>query len=180
MFTPHMKNCSDHNTTHPPQRCYGTVCMVTTYNVARVWINRVRLPILLVVSWKGKINSSLSPFTPENLVSRDGFSRPVLSACSFSVLKPNLVCTHGIPPNFRGGVHLFIETTIRHRVVPEFIGSRICVPIAFTAESPLAQGPVTGATFTSPWTNWYAPLCSHAHYWYEVGMLKVSEAIPYC
>ena len=35
--------------------------------------NRVRLPILLVVSLTGKI----SPFAPENLVSRDGFGSPV-------------------------------------------------------------------------------------------------------
>ena len=49
--------------------------MVITYS--RVWINRVRLPILLVVSWTGKMNIPLSPCVPENLVSRDGFSRPV-------------------------------------------------------------------------------------------------------
>ena len=51
------------------------VCMVITYS--RVWINRVRLPILLVVSGTEKMNISLSPCVPENLVSRDGFSRPV-------------------------------------------------------------------------------------------------------
>ena len=34
-------------------------------------------------------------------------SRPA-SACSFSILRLNLVLTHGIPPDFRGGVHLFI------------------------------------------------------------------------
>ena len=49
-------------------------CMVT--HIARVWINRVRLPILLVVSWTGTINVSLSAFAPENLVSRDGFGSP--------------------------------------------------------------------------------------------------------
>ena len=55
---------------------YGIyVCMVIT--CSRVWINRVRLPILLVVSWTGKNNIPLSPCVPENLVSRDGFSRPV-------------------------------------------------------------------------------------------------------
>ena len=31
-------------------------------------------------------------------------------------------------------------TTTHHRVSPGFIGSRNCVPIAFTAESPLALG----------------------------------------
>ena len=32
-----------------------------------------------------------------------------------------------------------IHTSIRHRVSPEFIGSRNCVSMAFTAESPPAQ-----------------------------------------
>ena len=56
-----------------------------------------------------------------------------------SILKLNLVLTYGIPPEFRGGVHLFISTAIPHRVSPEIIGSRNCVPMAFTAESPPAQ-----------------------------------------
>ena len=51
------------------------VCRVIKYS--RVWINRVRLPILLVVSWTGKMNIPLSPCVPENLVSRDVFGRPV-------------------------------------------------------------------------------------------------------
>ena len=53
----------------------------------------------------------LSPFAPENLVSRDGFGRPVPhqpAHQSFSTLRLNLVLTHGIRPAFRGGVHLFI------------------------------------------------------------------------
>ena len=56
-------------------RGYMYVCMVITYS--RVWINRVRLPILLVVSWTGKMDIPLSPYAPENSVSRDGFSCPV-------------------------------------------------------------------------------------------------------
>ena len=52
--------------------------MVITHTYSRKWINRVRLPILLVVSGTGKMNFSLSPFAPEKLVSRDGFGRPVL------------------------------------------------------------------------------------------------------
>ena len=69
--------------------------------MARVRINRVRLPTLLVVSWTGKINISLFPFAPEKLVSRDGFG----SSVPF-ILRLNLVLTYGIPPDFRGGVHL--------------------------------------------------------------------------
>ena len=38
---------------------------------------RVRLPTLLVVTRTGVINIFLSPFAPENLVSRDGFGSPV-------------------------------------------------------------------------------------------------------
>ena len=53
----------------------GVCNMVITYS--RVWINRVRLTILLVVSLTGKTNIPLSPYAPENLVSRDEFSRPV-------------------------------------------------------------------------------------------------------
>ena len=83
---------------------------------------------------KRKNNIFLSRFAPENLISRDGFDRP------FSILRLNLVLTRGIPPNFHGGVHLFILTAIRHRVSPEFFGSCNCVPMAFAAESPPAQG----------------------------------------
>ena len=46
-------------------------------HIARARINRVRLPILLVVSRKGKMNISLSRFAPESLVSQDGFGSPV-------------------------------------------------------------------------------------------------------
>ena len=42
-----------------------------------IWINRVRLPILLMVSWTRKMNISLSAFAPENLVSWNGFGSPV-------------------------------------------------------------------------------------------------------
>ena len=60
------------------------VCTVITYNVcvcmathiARVWINRVRLSILFLVSWTGENNISLYALAPEKLVSRDGFGNP--------------------------------------------------------------------------------------------------------
>ena len=43
---------------------------------SRVWIKRVRLSILLVVSWTEKMNIPLSPFVSKNLISRHGFRRP--------------------------------------------------------------------------------------------------------
>ena len=57
----------------------------------------------------GEMSISLSPFASENLVSRDGFGRPVpRQPAHFSKLKLNMVLTRRIPPDFRGGLHLFI------------------------------------------------------------------------
>ena len=83
-------------------------------------------------------NIPLSPCVPENLVSRDGFSRPVprqpahlhTQAESGAYLRDSSRVPRRRP----------YETAIRHRVSPEFIGSRNCVPMALTAESPPAQG----------------------------------------
>ena len=69
-----------------------------------------------------------------------GSAVPSRVSLLISILRLNLVLIYGIPPDFRGGVHLFIETVIHHRDSPEFIVSRNCVPMAFTAESPPAQG----------------------------------------
>ena len=112
---------------------------MVTY-IARVWINRVRLPILLVASTTGKMNIPLSAFAPENLVLRDGFGSPVprqpthLHTLAESIL----------PIPAAAFIYLFKTTIICHRrVTPEFIGARNCVPMAFTAESPPAQtGPI--------------------------------------
>ena len=72
-------------------------------------------------------------FVPKNLVSRDKVrpSSPA-SACSFSMLRLNLMLTHGIPPAFRDGVHVHRQPTSGQ---PEFIGSRSCAPLTSTAES---------------------------------------------
>ena len=48
------------------------------HHIQQIMINWVRLPILLVARLKKRKNNiPLSPYVPENLVSRDGFSRPV-------------------------------------------------------------------------------------------------------
>ena len=80
--------------------------MVT--HIARPWINRVRLPILLVVSSKEKMNISLSAFAPVNLVSGDGFGSLITRQPVISIPMLNLVLTCGIPPEFHVGIHLFI------------------------------------------------------------------------
>ena len=57
---------------------------------------------------KRKINIFLSAFAPENLVSRGGFGSPVPRQPAHLHTQLNLVLTYGIPPEFRGGVHLII------------------------------------------------------------------------
>ena len=49
-----------------------------------------------------------SAFASENLVLRDGFGSPPRGSVLISVLRLNLVLTCGIPPEFRGGIHLCI------------------------------------------------------------------------
>ena len=50
-----------------------------------------KVAYLLVVSRTGKLNISLSPFAPENLVSRDGFGKHIPRRLLISILKLNLV-----------------------------------------------------------------------------------------
>ena len=51
---------------------------------------------------------SLSQFAPENLVSRDGFSRPVRVSLLILHAQAESSAYSRVPPDFRGGVHLFI------------------------------------------------------------------------
>ena len=88
------------------------------------------------------MNISLSAFTPENLVSRDGFGSPVpgqpahlhTQAESGAYLRDS-----SRPSSAAASIYSFI-TAIRHRFSPEFIGLPNCVPMAFTAESLPARG----------------------------------------
>ena len=64
---------------------------------------------------KKKINISLSAFAPENLVSRDGFRSPVTRQFAHLPTQADMVLTYGTPPEFRGGVHLFI---LNHHTSP--------------------------------------------------------------
>ena len=87
------------------------------------------------------MNISPSPFPLANsfgLMGRVQPSRPA-SVCSLPTLRLNLMLTHGNPPDFRGGVYLFIPSYVIGPA-PSFIGSCNYVPMAFTAKSPPAQG----------------------------------------
>ena len=84
---------------------------------------------------------SLSPFAPENLVSRDGFDSPVprqpahlhTQAESGAYLRDS-----SRVPRRRPFIYLSRHTPSGQN--PKFIGSRNCVPMEFTAESPPALG----------------------------------------
>ena len=52
-------------------------CMVITYSKGKDQSGKVANPARGQVKRTGKINSSLSPFAPENLISRDVFGSPV-------------------------------------------------------------------------------------------------------
>ena len=94
---------------------------------------------------RGQLNReiiiSLSAFGPEDLVSRDGFDSPVprQPARLHTQAESGAYFTGFLTISAAASSYLF-KTAIRHRVSPEFIGSRNCVPMAFTAESRPAQG----------------------------------------
>ena len=117
-----------------------------------------------------KIIISLSPFAPENMVSRDGFGRPLprqpahlhTLAESGAYLRdtsrvprrrPFIYLDHRTPSDqFR----VYRVTQVRTDGVQ-------CRESAGTGPVVLKVVPVTGATFASPWTNYCAPLFSHTH-----------------
>ena len=154
------------------------VCMVT--HIARVWINRVRLQILLVVSGTGKMNISLSAFAPENLVSRDGFGSPVprqpahvhAQAKSGAYLRDSSQVPRRRP-------YIYLKPPYAIGSVPSVSGHAI----AYRRRSlprvrrHRASKPQDSSERVLPWQVTMDQLIcaslSHTHYWYEVGMLKV-------
>ena len=158
------------------------VCMVT--QIARVWINRVRLPILYVVSLTGKINTSLSAFAPDNLVSRDGFGSPVprqpahlhTQAESGAYFRDS----SGVP---RRCPFIYSKPPYAIGSVPSLSGHAIAyrwrsLPRVHRRRASRPQG---SSERVLPWQVTmdqiiFASL-SHTHYWHEVGMLKVPAII---
>ena len=105
----------------------------------RAWINSAGKKVANPA--RGQLNReniSLSAFAPESLVSRDGFGSPVPRQPAH--LHTQVTSDSSRVPRRRPFIYL--KTAICHRVSPEFIGSsrNYCVPMAFTAESPPAQG----------------------------------------
>ena len=89
--------------------------------------------------------------------------------------------TYGIPPEFRGGVHLFFSN--RHTPSCQ---SRVYRVTQLRTDGVHCResagiGPVNPKVVPNECclgrSPWYQSICaslSHTHYWYEVGMLKVS------
>ena len=98
-----------------------------------------------------------------------------------SILRLNLVLTYGIPPEFRGGVHLFIYN--RHTPPGQsrvYQVTRLRTDGVHYRES-AGTGPVvlkvvsvTDATFTGiTMDQLVCASLSHTHYWYEMVILIV-------
>ena len=93
-------------------------------------------------------------------------------ACSFSILTLNLALTHGIPPEFRGGVHILLPAPHTIGSVTSLSGHAIARTDCVHCRESAGTGPVvlevvrvTGAADASPWTKCYcALLFSHTHY----------------
>ena len=125
------------------------------------------------------MNIALSPYVPEDLVSRDGFSRPVPRQTAHFHTQVNLVLTHGIPPDFRGGPFIYLNRHTPtgqsrvHRVSQVHTEGVHCRESAGTRPVFLKVVPVTGATILQVAMDQLvcAALFPHPHYWYEVGML---------
>ena len=130
------------------------MCVLTVITFSRQGINRARLPILLVVSWTGRIECF------SVLVHALGFGlarrvRPprTASSCTCSTLRLNLVLTRKIPPAFRGSVH-FITSPTAIGSVPSLSGHaiayrRLSLPrVRRQRASILKVVPVTGAAFS--------------------------------
>ena len=138
--------------------------MVT--HTARVWINRVRLPILTWSAEQGKIIFPC-PRSRRKIWSREtGSAVPSHVSLFIFILRLNLVLTYGrIPPEFRGGVHLFILN--RHtpsgqsqvyRVTQLRTDGVYCRESASTGPVNLKIVPNECCLGRSSWTNYYAPL----------------------
>ena len=139
---------------------------------------------MLVISWTGKIDISLSLSAPENLVSRDGFGSPSPRQSAHLRIQAELVLTYGIPPEFRGGWRPFI---FLNRNTPSGQSRVYRVACRWRSLTRVhrhrASKPQGSSERVLPWQVTMDQLIfaslSHTHYWYEVGMLKVPAAAQY-
>ena len=156
------------------------VCMYVWSHIARVWINRVRLPILLVVSGTGKMNFFLFAFAPEKLGSRERFGSHVPRQPAHLHTQAEFgayVRDSSRVPRRRPFIYLKPPYAIGS--VPSLSGRAIAyqwrsLPRVRRHRASKPQG---SSEQVLPWqVTMDQLLCaslSHTHYWYEVGMLEV-------
>ena len=131
------------------------------------------------------MNISLPPFAPENLVSRDGFGRPVpcqpahlhIQAESGAYLRDSsrfprrrpLIYLNRHTPS--GQCRVYRVTQVRTDGVH-------CRESAGTGLVNLMVVPVTGAAFLQvTMDRLMCASISHIHHWYEAGLLKVPAIV---
>ena len=144
-----------------------------------VRINRVRLPILLVVSRTRKMNISLSPFAPGNLVSWDGFGshvpRQSASLHTQAESGPYLWDSFRVP---RRRPFIYLN---RHTPVPSSSGHAIAyrsrtLPRVRRHRASKPQGSSSnGCCLCITTDQLICAFRSHTLYRYEVGILKVTD-----
>ena len=86
------------------------------------------------------MNISLSPFAPENLVSRDGFGSPVPRQPAHLHTQAESGA-YGIPTDFRGGVHLsnyFLVSIYQYDVLCHKSQTTICMYV-WSSSSDIAR-----------------------------------------
>ena len=147
-------------------------------------MNRVRLPILLVVSWTGEMDIPLSAFAPENLVSRDGFGSLVprqpahlnTQAESGAYLRDSSRVPRQRP-------FIYLKPSYAIGSVPSLSGHTIAyprrsLPRVRRHRASKLQG---SSEQVLPWQVTMDQLIcaslSHTHYWYEMGMIKTAWMI---
>ena len=115
-----------------------------------------------------------------------------MSACSFSILTLNLVLTHGIPPEFRGGVRIFLPAPHTIGSIPSLSGHAITYRLRslprvrwHRASSP--QGSSSNGCCLCITMDQMLLCSSRTHCWYTVSMFKlsgvyqnISTAVVYC
>ena len=160
--------------------CYSRcVCVVITYSKGKDQPGNVANPA------RGQLNRKiiflLCPRLRLLIWSREtGLAVPSRDSLLISILRLKLVLTSGIPPEFRGGVYLFIPTPYAIGPVPSLAGHAIAYrwrPLPRVRRH-RASKPQSCSKRVLPWqVTIYQLMCTFLSYthccWYEVGMLKV-------
>ena len=133
-----------------------------------------------MVSRTGKMNISLCAFTPENLVSRDGFDSPVpRQPAHLHTQAGSGACLRDSSRVPRRRPFIYLKLPYAIESVPSLSGHAAAyrwrsLPRVHRHRASKPQG---SSARVLPWqVSMDQLICaslSHTHYWYEVGMLKV-------